>query len=133
MVRISRLGKLFDVFRSKPGSVPVSKSHIAQVLSLYPRGEVGELISHVRLGGDYSHSFLLRTALGQKVRKKYPHHSPVSILPEHSTLTFLAAQDSPAPRLVPNMEGQTYSVINDQYRSQQPELAQGELCPGQDP
>lgn len=86
-----------------------------EVLSLYPRKEAGELISCTPLGGTYSHNLLLRTTVGQKVLKRYKYHNLLSILPEHSLLTFLAGQNFPAPRLIPNIEGPTYSEINGQF------------------
>ena len=112
MLRVPTLSKLFNVSRPNPDPKSLSRKRIAEVLALYPQKEVGELISCLPLGGNYSHNLLLKTTVGQKVLKKYKYHDLSSILPEHSILTFLADHDFPAPRLVRNKEGHTYSEVN---------------------
>jgi Ser/Thr protein kinase RdoA (MazF antagonist) len=109
------LRKALSVFRPNSSDlIPFSKEQVAEVLALYPRKEMGDLISCAPLEGTYSHNALLRTTMGQKVLKKYKYHNLMSILPEHSILTFLANHNFQSPRLVANVEGKTYSKVNGQ-------------------
>jgi len=112
---LPRPRKLYMIVATPCRPLPIDESQVRGILTAYDLGPL-RCCRRLAIGPTRSKNLVVEVGSGKKILKQYKTTMNIDgINYEHAVLKHLATNDFPAPRLVPNREGETCLEMEGKY------------------